>query len=164
MNLVLYSIGYFGLNHSLYKSEKDIRYCKNEIVSHNKKSIKSIAIQNPKEIFKHVNNDTDIVAIDEAQFFDSSLTRICVALANKGIRVIIAGLDMDFQGSPFGPMPQLLAIAEHVTKVHAICIDCGDNASFSFRKSKEKDQVKLGERDDYAPLCRSCFVKKNNTL
>tara|TARA_B100000131_G_scaffold313816_1_gene349728 strand:- start:2579 stop:3166 length:588 start_codon:yes stop_codon:yes gene_type:complete len=151
------------LNTKIFKPSVDIRYCAKDIVSHNKRSIKSIIINNPQEIFEHVTDDTDLVAIDEAQFFDESLVYICNELANKGLRVIIAGLDMDFQGNPFGSIPQLLAIAEHVTKVNAICIDCGENASFSFRKSEETDQIKIGEKEEYAPLCRSCFLKKNNT-
>ena len=102
-----------------------------------------------------------VVAIDEAQFFDTDLIKVCNTLANKGKRVIIAGLDMDFLGEPFGVVPQLLAIAEKITKVHAICVDCGANANHSFRKTTDKELVKLGEKNEYKPLCRNCFITNN---
>jgi len=107
-----------------------------------------------------VGDDTSVVGIDEAQFFDDGLIDVCTTLAGLGIRVIIAGLDMDFLGNPFGPMPQLMAIAEEVTKVHAICVECGDLAHFSHRTSLNESLVLLGEKDVYEPLCRNCFKGK----
>jgi len=104
--------------------------------------------------------EMEVVAIDEAQFFDNELIAVCNKLADDGKRVIIAGLDMDFLGKPFGVMPQLLAIAEHVTKVHAICIDCGSIANHSFRLTKSKELVELGEKEEYKPLCRNCFSQQ----
>jgi len=101
--------------------------------------------------------DVDVVGIDEAQFFDDGLVDVCNTLADNGIRVIIAGLDMDYRGIPFGPMPNLMAIAEFVTKVHAICLHCGNLASYSYRKTKEDRRVLLGEKEAYEPLCRECF-------
>jgi thymidine kinase len=103
--------------------------------------------------------DVDVVGIDEAQFFDEALVDVCVELANRGIRVVVAGLDMDFKGRPFGPMPDLFAVAEDVTKVHAICMRCGDLAQYSHRKVKNDKKVLLGEMDSYEPLCRTCFIK-----
>jgi Thymidine kinase len=105
-------------------------------------------------------NKQKIVAIDEAQFFDTELPTVCNELANKGVRVIIAGLDMDYQGIPFGPMPQLLAVAEYVTKVHAICVSCGNLAQFSQRTASESGQVLVGALEKYRPLCRSCYHKE----
>jgi thymidine kinase len=103
--------------------------------------------------------DVDVIGIDEAQFFDNGLIAVSVSLANMGVRVIIAGLDMDFKGNPFGPIPGLMAVADHVTKVHAICMRCGDVAQFSHRFSAADKLVLLGENDEYEPLCRSCFTK-----
>jgi thymidine kinase len=100
--------------------------------------------------------------MDEAQFFDQNLVRVCQLLADNGIRVIVAGLDMDFQGNPFGPMPDLMAVAEHITKVHAICVRCGDPAHHSHRLSKSTRLVELGEKDVYEPLCRHCFNQVKN--
>ncbi|MCB9196093.1 MAG: thymidine kinase, partial [Flavobacteriales bacterium] len=102
-------------------------------------------------------NDVEVVGIDEAQFFDNELPAVCEKLANQGVRVIIAGLDMDFKGKPFGPMPALMAKAEYVTKVHAICLRCGDLAQFSFRKTQDQSVVLLGETMEYEPLCRKCY-------
>jgi thymidine kinase len=104
----------------------------------------------------------DVVAIDEAQFFDSSIVNVCNELADSGIRVLIAGLDMDFMGKPFGPMPALLAIAEYITKVHAICMRCGNLAQYSYRKSEESQIVLLGEKNLYEPLCRTCYNEVHN--
>jgi thymidine kinase len=106
--------------------------------------------------------DVDVVGIDEAQFFDESIVDVCNKLADNGIRILVAGLDMDFMGKPFGPMPALLAIAEYVTKVHAICMRCGNLAQYSHRKSQEAQVVLLGEKDIYEPLCRSCYNKAMN--
>jgi thymidine kinase len=102
-------------------------------------------------------DDVDVVGIDEAQFFDNSIIEVCNKLADNGIRVVVAGLDMDFMRNPFGPMPGLLSIAEFVTKVHAICMKCGNLAQYSFRKSEEEQVVVLGEKDKYEPLCRNCY-------
>ncbi|MGM0651136.1 MAG: thymidine kinase, partial [Bacteroidota bacterium] len=113
-----------------------------------------------------LSEDIDVVGIDEAQFFDDGLVEVCTKLTEKGIRVIVAGLDMDFKGRPFGPMPDLFAIAEEVTKVHAICMRCGDLAQFSYRKVKSENKVLIGETDSYEPLCRRCFldaIKKDNS-
>jgi thymidine kinase len=145
----------------LFKPKLDIRYSEESIMSHQGSSLEAISIDSPNEIMNHWQ-DEFIVAIDETQFFDASIVIICSELAKKGVRVIVAGLDMDFQGKPFGPMPDLLCIAEYVTKVHAICVSCGNLAQFSHRISDEKDQVLLGAIDSYTPLCRSCFNKRNS--
>lgn len=145
----------------LFKPMLDNRYSEESIISHQGSSLEAISIDSPNEIMNHWQ-DEFIVAIDETQFFDASIVIICSELAKKGVRVIVAGLDMDFQGKPFGPMPDLLCIAEYVTKVHAICVSCGNLAQFSHRISDEKDQVLLGAIDSYTPLCRSCFNKRNS--
>lgn len=145
----------------LFKPKLDIRYSEESIMSHQGSSLEAISIDMPNEIMNHWQGEF-IVAIDETQFFDASIVNICSELAKKGVRVIVAGLDMDFQGKPFGPMPDLLCIAEYVTKVHAICVSCGNLAQFSHRISDEKDQVLLGAIDSYTPLCRSCFNKRNS--
>lgn len=142
-----------------FKPKVDVRYGSKKIVSHDKKSIESVSIESPSEMLR-LGKGFDVIAIDEAQFFDISLVEVCSQLANNGIRIIIAGLDMDFLGNPFGPIPNLLAVAEHVTKVHAICVNCGDMANYSHRKSSEKNLVKIGEKKDYTPLCRCCFIEK----
>ena len=144
----------------LFKPMVDNRYSKNKVVSHKGSSIKANIIRSSKEILDHVSNEK-IVAIDEVQFFDEQLVDVCNDLANKGIRVILAGLDMDFKGVPFGPMPQLLSIAEYVTKVHAVCVSCGNLAQFSHRIVADADQVLVGAVDKYKPLCRSCYIEKN---
>ena len=107
-----------------------------------------------------LGHEVDVIGIDEAQFFDNELPYVCEKLANSGTRVIIAGLDMDYLGKPFGPMPHLLAIADYITKVHAICMHCGDLATHSFRTTNEGSLILLGEKESYIPLCRSCFVKE----
>lgn len=144
----------------LFKPAIDTRYDDVEVVSHDKKSQESTPVENASRILLMVN-DQDVVGIDEAQFFDEELVNVCNILANNGIRVIIAGLDMDFSGKPFGPIPQLMAIAEYVTKVHAICIECGNLAQYSHRLIKDEQLVLLGEQDNYEPLCRNCFNLKN---
>jgi len=111
-----------------------------------------------------LSGQADVIGIDEAQFFDSSLVDVCNHLANDGLRVIVAGLDMDFQGNPFGPVPALLAIAESITKVHAICVRCGNLAQFSYRKSEEESVVLLGEKNLYEPLCRNCYNSAKRKL
>tara|TARA_B100001173_G_scaffold37460_1_gene29060 strand:+ start:643 stop:1224 length:582 start_codon:yes stop_codon:yes gene_type:complete len=132
---------------------------KNYIESHDESKIESTEVKNSSDILDRVEN-CDVVAIDEAQFFDDEIVNVCNQLANKGIRVIIAGLDMDYLGNPFGPIPNLMAIAEYVTKVHAVCKKSGNIANYSFRKNKKKDIVVIGEKDKYEPLSRSVFYKK----
>lgn len=142
----------------LFKPEVDVRYDEANVVSHNASSMKSIPVNNSQNILL-LAQEADVVGIDEAQFFDTEIVNVCQTLANKGIRVIVAGLDMDFMGRPFGPMPQLMAIADYVTKLHAICVQCGNIASLSFRKTTEHNQFVLGESDKYEPRCRSCYTK-----
>jgi len=141
----------------VFKPVIDIRYDNEKVVSHDSNTIISKPVKSACEILTLVDN-IDVVAIDEAQFFNDKLITTCNTLANQGKRVIVAGLDMDFLGKPFGVMPGLLAIAEHVTKVHAICIDCGGIANHSFRLTKNKELVQLGQKDEYKPLCRTCFA------
>ncbi len=142
----------------IYKPAIDTRYSDEEVVSHDSNSILSTPVDSPTSILL-LANDADVVGIDEAQFFDNSLVDVCNELANRGKRVILAGLDMDFKGQPFGPMPALMAIAEDVTKVHAICVKCGSLAHISHRIVKGEKQVLLGEKDEYEPLCRECYNK-----
>ena len=148
-----------NLNYKVFKPEIDKRNEENKILSHNKKSIDAINIKNAHEIINHSIN-CDVIAIDEAQFFSEDIIEVCNTLANKGIRIIIAGLDMDYLGKPFGPMPKLMAIAEDVIKVHAICTETGKPANYSFRKSNNDDTVMLGEKKEYEPLSREAFVSK----
>jgi thymidine kinase len=145
-----------GLKVEIFKPSLDKRYSETRVVSHDDKSIVSTPVDNASAIILLLG-DVDVVGIDEAQFFDSSIVEVCNQLADSGIRVIIAGLDMDFMGKPFGPMPALLAIAEYVTKLHAICMRCGNLAQYSFRKSEDAQVVLLGEKNIYEPLCRNCF-------
>ncbi len=140
----------------IFKPGVDTRYDAVDVVSHEGTTIRSTPVPNSTNLLL-LTNDIQVVGIDEAQFFDDGLPAVCEQLANGGIRVIIAGLDMDFQGRPFGPMPALMAIAEYVTKVHAICMNCGGLATFSHRKTASQELVVLGETDSYEPLCRSCF-------
>jgi len=145
---------------SIFKPSTDVRYSEQEVVSHDDNAVDSHAIESSKAILSHISEE-DVVAIDEAQFFDMDLPHVCEELAKRGIRVIIAGLDMDFRGVPFGPMPHLLAVAEYVTKVHAICPHCGNLATHSYRLSEEKATVVLGEKDKYEPRCRTCYSMGN---
>jgi thymidine kinase len=147
-----------GLKVEIFKPSTDSRYSETRIVSHDEKSIVSTPVDNASSILL-MAGDVKVIGIDEAQFFDDTIVDVCNSLADSGIRVIIAGLDMDFKGNPFGPMPALLAIAEYITKVHAICVRCGNLAQYSFRKSGENQVVLLGEKDKYEPLCRICFNK-----
>ena len=140
----------------IFKPAIDTRYDEEKVVSHNENSINSTPVQNSSQILLYAN-EVDVVGVDEAQFFDDELVGVCNKLAESGIRVIVAGLDMDFSGKPFGPIPALLATAEYVTKVHAICMQCGSLAHYSHRKTDEKKLVMLGETDSYQPLCRSCY-------
>ena len=144
----------------IFKPKKDTRYDDVNVVSHDENSIHSIPVTSSKEIFEHVK-DVSVIGIDEAQFFDAELVSVCQRLAIKGKRVIIAGLDMDFRGNPFGPMPALLAVAEYITKVHAICPHCGNLATHSYRLSEEDETVVLGEKDKYEPRCRVCYEMGN---
>ena len=144
----------------IYKPARDTRYSVNEVVSHDARSIPSIAIQHPSEILQ-VSSSIDVIGIDEAQFFDDALVGVCEALALRGHRVIIAGLDMDFRGRPFGPMPGLLAVAEYVTKLHAICNHCGNLATHTYRLTSDAETVVLGEKDIYEARCRHCFNEGN---
>lgn len=140
----------------IFKPAIDVRYDEELVVSHDSNEILSTPVQSSSNILLLANN-VDVVGIDEAQFFDNGLAEVCTQLASQGCRVVAAGLDMDFQGNPFGPMPALLAIAEYITKVHAICVKCGNLAQFSHRKTVDKKLVMLGEMEDYEPLCRKCF-------
>ncbi len=140
----------------IFKPAVDVRYDEKKVVSHDQNYIMSTPVANSLEILPLIDN-IEVVGIDEAQFFDEDLPAVCEAIANRGIRVIIAGLDMDYLGKPFGPMPALLSIAEYVTKVHAICMVCGDIASHSYRHHKGDSLVMLGEKDVYEPRCRQCF-------
>ena len=144
----------------IFKPKRDVRYDDQAVVSHDDNSILSIPVSSSEEILGHVG-DSNVVGIDEAQFFDEQLPQICEKLALYGIRVIVAGLDMDFKGKPFGPIPALLAKAEYITKVHAICPHCGNLATHSYRLSEETDTVVLGEKDKYEPRCRLCYNMGN---
>lgn len=149
-----------NLRVEIFKPVIDIRYDESKVISHDANAILSTPIENSQTILL-LANEVDVVGIDEAQFFDREIINVCETLALKGIRVIVAGLDMDFQGKPFGPMPQLLAIADYITKLHAICVKCGNIANISYRKTMHEEQVMLGERDVYEPRCRKCYFEKD---
>lgn len=140
----------------IFKPGIDTRYSEEDVVSHNANALHSIPVESASQILFYAN-DVDVVGIDEAQFFDNELVNVCRQLADQGIRVIVAGLDMDFLGNPFGPIPNLMAIAEDVTKVHAICMRCGSLAQYSHRIVEGDKLVVLGETESYEPLCRSCY-------
>jgi len=142
----------------IFKPSLDTRYSDNDVVSHDQNSIPSTPIDSSASILL-LAGDNDVIGIDEAQFFDNGLVDVCNQLANRGIRVIVAGLDMDFKGVPFGPMPALCAIADEVTKVHAICVKCGALAYVSHRLVKNDKRVLLGETMEYEPLCRECYQR-----
>ncbi|GAC1385864.1 MAG: thymidine kinase [Ginsengibacter sp.] len=144
-----------NLNAEIFKPALDTRYDEVKIVSHDENKIQSTPVANSQNILLMANN-VDVVGIDEAQFFDDQITTVCEKLALQGIRVIVAGLDMDYLGRPFGQMPNLLAIADYITKLHAICVQCGNIASISYRKTAQDGQVLLGEKDIYEPRCRTC--------
>lgn len=150
-----------GLKVEIFKPSVDTRYSETRVVSHDEKSITSTPVENASSILL-LSSGVEVVGIDEAQFFDSSLVDVCTTLADAGSRVIVAGLDMDFAGKPFGPMPALMAVAEYVSKVHAICVRCGNLANYSYRKIKDDKVVMLGEKDIYEPICRSCYIKSFN--
>ncbi|MDR2283619.1 MAG: thymidine kinase [Sphingobacterium sp.] len=145
----------------IFKPSIDIRYAEKEVVSHDSNSIPSTPVNHSSAILL-LSSETKVVGIDEAQFFDDELPNVCVQLANKGVRVIVAGLDMDFQGKPFGPIPALLAVAEHITKVHAVCVRCGSPANYSHRTTANENIVLLGEKESYEPLCRYCYHTAND--
>lgn len=142
----------------IYKPAIDTRYDVVRVVSHDSTAVDSVPVQTASEILLNLG-DAEVVAIDEAQFFGPEIVEVCTGLAAEGRRVIVAGLDMDFEGRPFGPMPALMAVAESVTKVHAVCVRCGNPAQFSHRLSASKDLVQLGETDTYEPLCRHCYLE-----
>ncbi len=142
----------------IFKPAIDVRYAVDEVVSHNKNSIRSTPVQFANDILL-LAGDSDVVGIDEAQFFDQEIVNVAKLLANNGKRVIVAGLDMDFKAEPFGPMPMLMGIAEFVTKVHAICMQCGGVASYTYRLVSSKEKVLLGEKDSYEARCRTCYYK-----
>ncbi|MBR5205839.1 MAG: thymidine kinase [Alistipes sp.] len=152
-----------NLKVEIFKPSIDVRYSEEEVVSHDANAIQSTPVESAQNILL-MASDVDVVGIDEAQFFDAGIVDVCRELANSGIRVIVAGLDMDYMGKPFGPMPALMATAEYVTKVHAICVRCGDLAHHSHRLTAEDKQVLLGAHDTYQPICRHCFkelIKKD---
>ncbi|WP_345230175.1 thymidine kinase [Olivibacter ginsenosidimutans] len=142
----------------IFKPIVDTRYANAEVVSHDMNSIPSTAVETSTTILL-LGTQAQVVGIDEAQFFDDHLPEVCNTLANKGIRVIVAGLDMDFKGRPFGPVPDLMAIAEHVTKVHAVCVCCGAPATYSYRKTAVENKVLIGEKESYEPRCRNCYYQ-----
>jgi thymidine kinase len=144
----------------IFKPSIDTRHSKDKIVSHDKNEMSSISVDHSTEILKKISTFS-VVGIDEAQFFDLELVRVCNQLANNGIRVIVAGLDMDFKGNPFGPIPELMSISEDLTKLSAICMECGNPAHYSHRLTKQNEQILLGEKDKYISLCRKCFRNFN---
>lgn len=151
----------------IFKPKIDTRYDDLNVVSHDANSILATPIDSSYKLLEIITpsgawqEGVDVVGIDEAQFFDKNLTEVCQKLALNGIRVVIAGLDMDYRGEPFGPVPQLLAVAEYITKVHAICSHCGNLATHSYRKVANNEQVMLGEKDTYEPRCRTCYAMGN---
>ena len=142
----------------IFKPALDTRYSDNDVVSHDQNAIPSTPVETSSSILL-LSSDIEVVGIDEAQFLDMGVVDVCNELANRGVRVIVAGLDMDFKGVPFGPMPALCAIADEVTKVHAICVRCGNLAYVSHRLVHNEKQVLLGEKQEYEPLCRDCYIK-----
>lgn len=147
---------YAKMKVEIFKPSVDTRYHEEMVVSHDETAIQSTPVPSSSNILL-LAGDVEVIGIDEAQFFDDELVNVCNQLANQGIRVIVAGLDMDYLGKPFGPIPQLMAVAEYVTKVHAICMKCGDLANHSHRITENDSLVLLGETDSYEPLCRACF-------
>ncbi|MFP5040122.1 thymidine kinase [Parasediminibacterium sp. JCM 36343] len=147
-----------NLKVEIFKPSIDTRYDDVHVVSHDANAIHSTPIDNSQTILL-MANDVDVVGIDEAQFFDPEIVNVCQSLAAKGIRVIVAGLDMDYKGKPFGAMPNLLAIADYITKLHAICVQCGNIANISYRKTAQEGQVLVGEKESYEPRCRRCYNK-----
>ena len=148
-----------NLKAEIFKPAIDVRYDEIKIVSHDTNSIHSTPVQNANSILL-MTQDVDVVGIDEAQFFDEEIAIVCEQLALRGVRVIVAGLDMDYMGKPFGQMPNLLAVADYITKLHAICVKCGNIANISYRKTADAGQVLVGEKDIYEPRCRHCAQLK----
>lgn len=142
----------------IFKPRIEVRYSMEEVVSHDENVIQSTPVDSSANILL-LASDVEVIGIDEAQFFDDGLVDVCTRLADQGVRVIVAGLDMDYKGVPFGPMPALMSVAEYVTKVHAICLRCGDLANFTHRLSEDDQLIVLGETDIYEPLCRNCYKK-----
>jgi thymidine kinase len=149
-----------NLSVQIFKPTIDTRYDETKIVSHDTNAIHSTPVLHATDILKMAEN-VDVVGIDEAQFFDNEISAVCETLALRGTRVIVAGLDMDYTGKPFGQMPHLLAVADYITKLHAICMKCGNIANISYRKVADSDQVLLGEKDFYEPRCRHCAELKD---
>lgn len=147
-----------NLKVEIFKPVVDIRFHQQNIVSHDENAIFSTPVEHSQSLLLPAN-DVHVIGIDEAQFFDNQLPEVCDQLALQGTRVIIAGLDMDYLGNPFGSMPYLLAKADYITKLHAICVKCGNIANYSYRKSENEDQILLGERNLYEPRCRYCYYK-----
>jgi len=145
-----------GQRVEIFKPNTDIRYDERDIVSHDASRIRSTPVEHPTNILLYASG-MDVVGIDEAQFFDDGIIDVVTELARQNVRVIITGLDMDYTGKPFGPIPALLAQAEYITKLHAICMRCGEIANYSYRKAKIDDRILLGEKDVYEPRCRNCF-------
>jgi thymidine kinase len=150
-----------NLTTEIFKPAVDTRYDEMNVVSHDENRIVSQPVQHSQNILL-LAHDADVIAIDEVQFFDAGIIQVCEQLALSGKRVIAAGLDMDYLGNPFGPVPQLLAVADYITKLHAICVHCGNIASMSYRKTKQTSQVVIGEMDVYEPRCRVCYAKGDN--
>ncbi len=144
------------LNVEIFKPKTDTRYSEEAVVSHDQNSIPCTPVESSSAILL-LGANVEVVGIDEAQFFDDELPNVCNTLANRGVRVIVAGLDMDFKGVPFGPMPAIMAMAESVTKVHAVCVCCGSPALYSYRLVPDEGRVLLGEKESYEPRCRTCF-------
>jgi len=146
-----------NLTVAVFKPKIDVRFDEINIVSHDTNFLQSIPVVNAQQILLLVKDEV-VVGIDEAQFFDNEIVTVCEQLALQGVRVIVAGLDMDYKGKPFGPMPNLLAIADYISKLHAICVICGNIASISYRKTTGSQQILLGEKDSYEPRCRVCYT------
>ncbi len=140
----------------IFSPKADTRFAENALVSHNSNSIPSTPVENASSILL-LGSDVPVIGIDEAQFFDDELPDVCNILANKGVRVIVAGLDMDFKGRPFGPMPAIMAMAESITKLHAVCVRCGNPAMYSYRLVPDESKILLGEKESYEPRCRICY-------
>ena len=145
----------------IFKPTIDVRYSDTDVVSHNKNATGATPVENSQSILL-LSQGADVVAIDEAQFFDDAIVDVCNALADQGVRVIVAGLDMDYLGNPFGPMPALCAVADDVYKIHAVCVRCGALARYSFRTADATQQILLGETHEYEPLCRKCYNELMN--
>jgi thymidine kinase len=148
-----------NLKTEIFKPAIDVRYDENNVVSHDANAIQSTPIDNSQTILL-LAEGVDVVGIDEAQFFDDEIMNVCEILALRGVRVIVAGLDMDYLGRPFGQMPYLLSIADYITKLHAICMRCGNIANISYRKTQQQGQVLIGEKETYEPRCRKCANEK----